>query len=78
MPAEIRKMIYTTNMIEAVNSGLRKVTNRKAAFPSDLSVLKILFLRIMDITAKWSMPVPNWALIRGKLDLLVPDWTVAL
>ena len=76
-PAEIRKMIYTTNMIEAVNSGLRKVTNRKAAFPSDLSVMKILFLRIMDITAKWSMPIPNWALIRGKLDLIIPDWAVA-
>ncbi|MEF9972330.1 MAG: transposase [Clostridia bacterium] len=60
-PAEIRKMIYTTNMIEHVNSGLRKVTNRKAAFPSDLSAMKISFRRIMDITAKWSMSIPDWA-----------------
>lgn len=71
---EIRKMIYTTNMIEAFNSGLRKVTNRKAAFPSDIAVFKILFLRILDITARWKLPIANWAVIRGKLDLLFPDW----
>jgi len=76
-PPEIRKMIYTTNMIESVNSALRKVTNRKAAFPSDLSVMKILYLRITDITEKWKVPIPNWSLIRGKLDLLIPDWAAA-
>lgn len=71
---EISKMIYTTNMIEAFNSGLRKVTNRKAAFPSDIAVFKVLFLRIQDITARWKLPIANWAVIRGKLDLLFPDW----
>lgn len=71
---EIRKMIYTTNMIEAFNSGLRKVTNRKASFPSDISLFKILFLRIADITARWKLPIANWAVIRGKLDLIFPDW----
>jgi len=69
-PAEIRKMIYTTNMIEAFNSALRKVTNRKAAFPNNSAVLKILFLRTIDITKKWTAPVQNWAIIRGRLDVL--------
>lgn len=69
-PSDIRKMIYTTNTIESFNSALRKVTNRKAAFPSEMSVLKILYLRTLDIVAKWRMPYPNWGVVRGKLDLL--------
>lgn len=69
-PSEIRKMIYTTNAIESFNSALRKVTNRKAAFPNEESVMKILYLRTLDITAKWTMPYPNWSIIRGKLDML--------
>jgi len=66
-PSEIRRMIYTTNMIEAFNSALRKVTNWKVAFPNDLSILKILYLRALDIMKKWTMPVQNWALIRGAV-----------
>ena len=69
-PSEIRKMIYTTNTIESFNAALRKVTNGKAAFPNAVSVLKILYLRTMDISAKWVMPYPNWGIVRGTLDLL--------
>ena len=76
-PSEIRKMIYTTNMIEAFNSALRKVTNRKAAFPNDNAVFKILFLRTMDLAAKWLKPISGWALIRGKLDIVLPGWNLA-
>lgn len=72
-PAEIRKMIYTTNTIESFNSALRKVTDRKAAFPNEMSVLKILYLRTLDIVSKWIMPYPNWSIIRGKLDILWGD-----
>lgn len=72
-PAEIRKMIYTTNTIESFNSALRKVTDRKAAFPNEMSVLKILYLRTLDIVSKWIMPYPNWSVIRGKLDILWGD-----
>lgn len=72
-PAEIRKMIYTTNTIESFNSALRKVTDRKAAFPNEMSVLKILYLRTPDIVSKWTMPYPNWSIIRGKLDILWGD-----
>lgn len=69
-PAEIRKMIYTTNAIESFNSALRKVTDRKAAFPNTAAVMKILYLRTLDVVKKWIMPYPNWGVIRGKLDIL--------
>ena len=66
-PEEIRHMMYTTNYIEGLNSALRKVTNGKAAFPNDQSVLKALFLRICDLEKKWNKPVPNWAKILNQL-----------
>lgn len=72
-PAAIRKMIYTTNAIESFNSALRKVTDRKAAFPSEMSVMKILYLRTLDVAKKWTVPYPNWSIIRGTLDLLWGD-----
>ena len=55
----IRKVIYTTNSIESVNSCLRKVTNNKRVFPNDESMFKTLYLTINYITAKWSMPIQN-------------------
>lgn len=59
-PSEIRKLIYTTNAIEGFNSSLRKVTDRNAAFPNEKAVMKILYLRTMDVIAKWTMPYPIW------------------
>jgi len=59
-PAEIRKVIYTTNAIESLNSQLRKVTKNKRIFPSDDAVFKTLFLAIEYITRKWTMPIRNW------------------
>ena len=76
-PAEIRKRIYTTNTIEGFNSALRKVTNRKAAFPNDNSVFKILYLRTMDIAKKWGKPLSGWAIVRGQLDIVLPGWDSA-
>jgi len=73
LPAPIRKMVYTTNAVEALHSALRKVTRGKAAFPNDEAVFKALFLRTMDIIKKWTMPVPNWALVLGQIDILYPD-----
>ena len=59
--------MYTTNAIEAVNSGFRKVTKR-GAFSSDDSVFKILYLRITEFYRKWAArPVANWALVRNQL-----------
>ena len=59
-PDEIRRIIYTTNAIESLNSQLRKVTKNKRVFPSDESVFKVLYLTISYITKKWSQPVRNW------------------
>ena len=64
-------MIYTTNAIESFNSSLRKVTDRKAAFPNEMAVMKILYLCTRDVIKKWTMPYPNWGVIRGMLDLLL-------
>ena len=59
-PEEIRKIIYTTNAVESVNSQLRKVTKNKRVFPNDNAVFKSLYLAIDYMTKKWSMPIPNW------------------
>jgi transposase-like protein len=59
-PPSIKKIIYTTNSIESLNSQLRKVTNNKRVFPNDDAVFKSLYLTIDYITAKWNMPIANW------------------
>jgi putative transposase len=59
-PKAIRRIIYTTNAIESMNSQLRKVTKNKRVFPSDESVFKTLYLTINYITAKWTMPIRDW------------------
>ena len=59
-PDPIRKVIYTTNTVESVNSQLRKVTKNKRVFPNDNSVFKTLFLTIEYITTKWNMPIGDW------------------
>lgn len=59
-PSAIRKVIYTTNAIESVNSQFRKVTKNKRVFPNDLAVFKTLYLTINYITKKWTMPIQNW------------------
>jgi putative transposase len=66
-PAEIRRLIYTTNTIEGYNRQLRKVTKTKGAFPTDEAARKLLYLANRDITRKWTAPVPNWAHIRNQL-----------
>ena len=63
----VRKIMYTTNAIESVNSSFRKVT-KKGAFPSEDSLLKLLFLRVTELNKKWKdRPVANWALVRNQL-----------
>lgn len=53
-PEEVRKLIYTTNAIEGFNRQLRKVTKSKSVFPTDDSLLKMLYLAMIDITSKWT------------------------
>ena len=63
----VRRVMYTTNAIEAVNSSFRKVT-KKGSFPGEDAVMKALYLRIVELYKKWNdRPVPNWALVRNQL-----------
>jgi putative transposase len=59
-PAEIRKMMYTTNIIEGYHRQLRKVTKTKTAYPSDDALRKIIYLATMDASRKWTMPLRSW------------------
>lgn len=60
-PYGIRRLIYTTNTVEAYHRQLRKVTKTKTTFPTDDSLRKIIYLATRDITKKWTMPIQNWA-----------------
>lgn len=65
----VRKVMYTTNAIEAVNSSFRKVT-KKGSFPGEDAVRKALYLRITELYKKWNgRPVPNWAMVRNQLSM---------
>ena len=68
-PNEVRKLIYTTNAIEGFNRQLRKVTKSKTFFPSDDSLLKLLYLATMDITKKWTGRRRDWSQIRAQLEI---------
>jgi len=59
-PAEIRKAIYTTNAIEAVNRSLRKISKNRGVFPNQESLLKLYYLGLERIAKKWTMPIHNW------------------
>jgi transposase-like protein len=62
-PLEIRKIIYTTNTIENLNRGIRKYTKSKVQFTDDLAVQKAVYLAIMNIEKKWTLPIQNWGYI---------------
>jgi len=59
-PDYIRKVIYTTNAIESLNSGLRKISRNRGLFPNDESVMKLLYLALKNMKKKWSMPIREW------------------
>jgi len=68
-PEAIRRIIYTTNAIEGFNRQLRKVTKSKTVFPSDDSLLKMLYLATMDITKKWTGHRQDWGQIHSQLEI---------
>lgn len=59
-PPEIRKVIYTTNAVESLNSVIRKATKRRKLFPNDDSAMKVVFLAIQAASKKWTMPIQHW------------------
>ncbi|MCV6628846.1 MAG: IS256 family transposase [Flavobacteriaceae bacterium] len=65
-PIEIRKIIYTTNLIENLNGKIRKYTKNKLSFPTDDAVMKSVYLAIREATKKWSMPIRNWGIILNQ------------
>ena len=69
-PLEIRKIIYTTNIIENLNGKIRKYTKNKLSFPSDQAVLKSVYLALREATKKWSMPIQNWGIVLNQFLIL--------
>ena len=61
-PAEIRKVIYTTNAIESLNSVIRKAIKKRKLFPTDDSAKKVIYLAIQDASKRWTKPIRNWKL----------------
>lgn len=72
-PQEVRTLIYTTNAIENFNRQLRKVTKSKSVFPTDDSLLKMLYLAMIDITKKWTGRRKDWGVIHSQLEIFFAD-----
>jgi len=68
-PEPIRRIIYTTNIIESVHRQFRTLTKTKGAFPNDNSLLKLLFAGIQNAEKKWTMPIHNWSLTISQLNI---------
>jgi putative transposase len=68
-PADIRRVIYTTNAIEAVHRQFRKLTKTKGAFPNENSLMKLLYMGIRNASKKWTMPLQNWNLTLSQLSI---------
>ena len=66
-PPAIRKLIYTTNSIESLNAGLRKVTKGKGSFINETALIKVLYLRIQNLKTKWSKQIKNWKDVQNEL-----------
>lgn len=66
-PEDIRRIIYTTNTIEAVHRQFRKLTKNKGSFPNQDSLLKLLYMGIQNASKKWTMPIQNWSLTISQL-----------
>lgn len=65
----IRRVIYTTNIIEGYHRQLRKVTKNKGAFPNNMALLKLVYLATKNISKKWTQPMPNWGLVAQQLSI---------
>ena len=67
---DVRKVIYTTNAIESLNSALRRLNSQRSVFPSDTALLKALYLATFEATKKWTMPLRNWGKVYGELSIM--------
>lgn len=71
--AQVRKVIYTTNAIESLNSGYRRLNRQRSVFPSSTSLLKALYLATFELTKRWTGILRNWGPVHGELDIMYPD-----
>ena len=67
---DVRKVIYTTNAIESLNSTYRKLNRQRSVFPSDTALLKVLYLATFEATKKWTMSIRNWGQVYGELSIM--------
>lgn len=74
---EIRRIMYTTNIIEGVHRQMRNVTKTKGAFPSEIALKKLIYLRIREISKKWIGKQPNWGLVLAQLEIKFGDRIVS-
>ncbi|MGA8041786.1 MAG: IS256 family transposase [Terracidiphilus sp.] len=72
-PPEVRRMIYTTNAIEALNSRIRRSVRARGHFPSDEAAMKLIWLQLREVTKEWKMPAREWHAARAQFALLFGD-----
>jgi len=72
-PQEVRKMIYTTNAIESLNSQIRRSVRARGHFPTDEAAIKLIWLQLREITRDWRMPPREWASAKAQFALLFGD-----
>jgi transposase-like protein len=73
-PLAIRRIVYTTNAIESVHAVVRKGVARRGCLPNEEALLKLIYLRVLELAKKWDRAIPHWPLIRGQLEIVCPGW----
>lgn len=71
-PAEIRKVIYTTNIVESLNNTLRKSVRNRGHFPTEDALMKVLYLAIKGVSKKWTLPIRDWKLAINRFAIMFP------
>lgn len=72
-PKEIRRVIYTTNIIESLNRTLRKAVKNRGQFPTEDSLFKVLYLAIKGVSKKWTMPIKDWPQALNQFAIMFSD-----
>jgi len=72
-PPQIRRVMYTTNAIESRNMSLRKVLKTRGSFPTDEAALKLIYLALQNITARWTMPIKEWRAALNRFAILFAE-----
>ena len=71
--AAVRKVIYTTNAIESLNSSYRRLNRQRSVFPDSQALMKALYLATTEATKKWTMPIRNWGRVYGEFSIMYED-----